>query len=770
MTCRMAAGQRRKQQTNSNSHKQYSGKKKRKLGPYDLCLRSQVDLEWDVRQKRVVAKKAQVGLTWNYMAAFVDSFTRSHSGIADVVSVPYEIFDLDNLSEVLTYEVWATCLSEPERKLLSQFLPSETDTEHVVHSLLKGENHHFGNPYLKWSSSLCAGNLHPDNVLHLEKQFKFNKRAYYHEINKYHSGMLEVLKNWRERWLSCKDPENLWSEEFTKNKQENLAICAERAKVPNCSKGEMSNNNSVHNSDAIKFMSCIKITRSQFQLVKNLKHSGDGIQSKSLSHVLGDINSFHAHSYVTYEEEEKKRLHEQWLQIARKDLPAAFGVHKGRKLHREQCWKFLEQELAMKRKLILHKDEKTENLESSNQESSYSGDLHEHEHAPDGEGEKNEDVDPRYEAINDHQLENIPSIDPNQKTCFMVANDEAVGEDTLKQEDCVLPLSESLYCQSENIKLEGSLASVKSMWQPRSLADYYCNTSQVHGYLSADQMIPVRHKQVNEEHAAHIIDLKRDVPQLEAGKTVASAFIRESIFYSPANQDCTGVPPTCPEGSGMLSSYTHQHMNSVRQPALHFLMPNDRLTDSGQFASLFVGPAQIQQQREVWEKGPHMHQTVNESAYTAGRYASKRQFPPADQHGFSAMYSSGNSGSIGYNWFPDENQEAYHNWSGVATSSSSHSVAVGKNADGNLFSVFSNRSVCSPLEVLNSEQYIQTRNFDGVEMASAEDTRAYAQTQLHNSGGHEAVGASSLRRGSWINTPHHSLGLHNPGGRPFPRP
>lgn len=29
--------------------------------------------------------------------------------------------------------------------------------------------------------------------------------------------------------------------------------------------------------------------------------------------MLGDINSFHAHSYVTYEEEEKKRLHEQWL-------------------------------------------------------------------------------------------------------------------------------------------------------------------------------------------------------------------------------------------------------------------------------------------------------------------------------------------------------------------------------------------------------------------------------------------------------------------------
>lgn len=52
---------------------------------------------------------------------------------------------------------------------------------------------------------------------------------------------------------------SICSEEFTKNKQETLAICAERAKVPNCSKREMSNNNSIHNSDTIKFMSCIKV-------------------------------------------------------------------------------------------------------------------------------------------------------------------------------------------------------------------------------------------------------------------------------------------------------------------------------------------------------------------------------------------------------------------------------------------------------------------------------------------------------------------------------
>lgn len=47
-------------------------------------------------------------------------------------------------------QVWATCLSESERKLLTQFLPSVKGAEQVVHSLLNGENHHFGNPSLKW--------------------------------------------------------------------------------------------------------------------------------------------------------------------------------------------------------------------------------------------------------------------------------------------------------------------------------------------------------------------------------------------------------------------------------------------------------------------------------------------------------------------------------------------------------------------------------------------------------------------------------------------
>ena len=56
---------------------------------------------------------------------------------------------------VFSCQVWATCLSESERKLLTQFLPTGTGAEQAVQSLLSGEDHHFGNPFLRWQVSLA---------------------------------------------------------------------------------------------------------------------------------------------------------------------------------------------------------------------------------------------------------------------------------------------------------------------------------------------------------------------------------------------------------------------------------------------------------------------------------------------------------------------------------------------------------------------------------------------------------------------------------------
>lgn len=107
MTCRMAAGQQKRRLSNSNLHDPIKGKKKKRLdsSDYTLSLRPHVDLDWDERRKRVMPKKDQVGLAWKDLGPFVDTVPKPCKGLADVFHVPKEIFNLRDLSDVLSYEV-----------------------------------------------------------------------------------------------------------------------------------------------------------------------------------------------------------------------------------------------------------------------------------------------------------------------------------------------------------------------------------------------------------------------------------------------------------------------------------------------------------------------------------------------------------------------------------------------------------------------------------------------------------------------------------------
>uniref|UniRef100_A0A5B6ZCP5 DEUBAD domain-containing protein n=1 Tax=Davidia involucrata TaxID=16924 RepID=A0A5B6ZCP5_DAVIN len=207
----MAADQRKKRLSAAGiaSSREQCRVKRKKLGlpQYGLNTRSNISLEWDDKKKSVLAKREQIGLPRRDLIPFVDYVPYCDNILADVFAVPREIFELESLTEVLTYEVWQTHLSEYERNLLTQFLPKGADAHLVVQELLVGDNFHFGNPFLKWGASLCFGNLHPDAVLHQEQCFKANKKAYYSELQKYHNDMIGNLQMWKERWASCKVPE-----------------------------------------------------------------------------------------------------------------------------------------------------------------------------------------------------------------------------------------------------------------------------------------------------------------------------------------------------------------------------------------------------------------------------------------------------------------------------------------------------------------------------------------------------------------------------------
>jgi hypothetical protein len=59
-----------------------------------------------------------------------------------------------------------------------------------------------------------------------------------------------------------------------------------------------------------------QITKSQHELVKRLKQSGDGIQTRHLTNVIGDIDNFHVKPFETLMEDEKKKLHAYWSVIS----------------------------------------------------------------------------------------------------------------------------------------------------------------------------------------------------------------------------------------------------------------------------------------------------------------------------------------------------------------------------------------------------------------------------------------------------------------------
>uniref|UniRef100_A0ACD5Y8X1 Uncharacterized protein n=2 Tax=Avena sativa TaxID=4498 RepID=A0ACD5Y8X1_AVESA len=337
-----------KRPTSSDHHR--SRPKRPKLERSLLSLSSHVRLRWDGPSRRVVPAEDQIGISWSRLAPFVHAPPRRRaSRLADVASVPKEVFALENLRRVLSYEVWDKCLTEADMEFLAQFLPTPTtgtgtNTEETVHSLLTGKNHHFGNPLLTWSSSLCYGDLHPDAVLTKERQIRADMKAYRAHLNEYHADITDTLTKWKDRWLTCHNPETLFRDNLTRHRRGDRGGNAMSSKPPNNNAIPMK---VVRNGDVTKFMSYIKITRSQHELVKRMKQSGDGIQTKNLTAVIGDIDNFPVKPYETLMEDEKKKLHAYWAILSSKELPAAFEARRERKLMAENlmtslCLEFAE--------------------------------------------------------------------------------------------------------------------------------------------------------------------------------------------------------------------------------------------------------------------------------------------------------------------------------------------------------------------------------------------------------------------------------------------
>lgn len=121
-------------------------------------------------------------------------------------SIPYELYDLPGLKDVLSMDVWNEVLTEEDRFGLSKYLP-DMDQESFVctlKELFSGDNLHFGSPIDKLFEMLKGGVCEPRVALYRKGLNFFQKRQHYHNLRRHHNSIVNNLCQIRDAWLNCK--------------------------------------------------------------------------------------------------------------------------------------------------------------------------------------------------------------------------------------------------------------------------------------------------------------------------------------------------------------------------------------------------------------------------------------------------------------------------------------------------------------------------------------------------------------------------------------
>ncbi|KAF5725592.1 hypothetical protein HS088_TW23G00316 [Tripterygium wilfordii] len=844
----MVADQRKKRlngtSTGCSSWDHYETRKKRlESANNDLNTKSHISLEWDDNQERVVAKKEQIGISWRDVRSFVDYAPQCHNILADVVTIPQENFDLENLTEVLSYQVWQTHLSENERSFLKQFLPREQDAQQVVQALLGGDNFHFGNPFLKWGASLCSGNLHPDAVLSQEKCLKADKKAYYLELQRYHHDMIEYLQELKGKWKSCRDPEKEIQQKTWRSRKDDEGIFLpangsrffdlednavatsnsfssvgeEKAsssdnqnssifkggelqkrthkkglKKDKCiyplvasdhainvgsgpRKGGKIHKRNIQHSDGAEYMSYLKISKKQYELVKSMKQSGKSIQSKTLNRVLGNHNSWHVQPFVVFEEEEQRKWRDHWLQLVNKDIPVAYENWRQRRFQIGEIIKSLEQDLKNGLKLQME-NEKKGNQEIVIEDQNDSGADDEPKNEDDSSSGSLQN--PSQQQISSPQQISSLKGDHHLNSTTMDAENTHITSRSGDASPDASKYSENANIANVPVSQDVIISSCgDDIWSH----SYYKSTG-TNEYTSASGFS--HQHQVNEGQQTRMIDLESDVG--DEANSKQRLLLRQSndgSFSSYPNHDRNEFLQSLFKGHGMLS-YHHEQ----KQAGFDFPPPNNVLVEDGQFHGHFqdqVQPLLPLEQGQKMENEDYMQRRMSSDIYPGGGgYLIPRQehVPPLGVHDWAinsthmpttALQSNLNGGELlNQNWFPSEHQMR-GSWSGSdVVNVPSQNIPSGSNADQSLFSVLSQCNQLrnsSPYDSAGStEQFIFPRNYGIVGGGAPRMTNALSQGAhpINYLGGREAATPLMPDGMGWPNLQHNSA-LHDPMGKQY---
>ncbi|KAK3039153.1 hypothetical protein RJ639_028899, partial [Escallonia herrerae] len=646
------------------------------------------------------------------------------------------------------------------------------------------------------STSLCSGSLHPDAVLYQEQFFTANKKAYYSELRKYHNNMIGDLQMWKEIWASCKDPEIEMVQKIcsSSNKHlgkgkpacanevrlcdydENLAatsgscssaadekacwnhkpnittmdaeyqrrICkndfmegkydssADRLKVV-AKPGKLQKRN-IQRSDGSKYMSYIKVSKEQHQLVKSsMKHSSNSIQPRSLDHVLGNLDSFDVRPYEVFEEEERQKLHRHWSHLANRDLPAGFANWIRLQLEKRQLTVSLGQE--MKEKLKSLKEDEEENAGCIYQEQTENGSA-------------------SCELTLEDENESFPrsTHNPNLQQISLLGDVHGCSSmnfdsDSNHADD----LHPNLPDFPENINLVDGpanqgvpISSATDTWP----GAYYHSTPIGQEYPSSSHL-SLGHLDVMEQQPAALIDLESDMQENDAGKEIMQGHSTGDSFFPYPNQDRHELLHSLFKGQGSVP-YHHEQ----RQKGLGIFPVANLMIEAGQFPEHFqeqLRPSMPFEMRQKRLNDLYMHQNLQENMLSdVGRFPISRQ-----DHFFAPKYSGLGCPYSPHSWFSGDHgasRELVGLEGAVGQNQSIGGNAT--NADQSLFSVLPHYngllSGARYEQMGSAERFIQPANSVGFGGGiSASDLLTRAANPLDYLSGHEAASGMKTNNLGW---------------------
>lgn len=109
-----------------------------------------------------------------------------------VCNVPYGLYDLPGLQDMLSLETWNLCLTEDDRFRLAAYLPDmdQHDLFTTLTELFSGSAMFFGSPLRGFFDRLSGGFYAPEVSRARELLMNFQRRKYYHFLKLYHNDMV----------------------------------------------------------------------------------------------------------------------------------------------------------------------------------------------------------------------------------------------------------------------------------------------------------------------------------------------------------------------------------------------------------------------------------------------------------------------------------------------------------------------------------------------------------------------------------------------------